>query len=242
MSLYHRRAGDHPPGHCRLSARSGGPPGPGGQALPRRQDLSGGHRKSRLADGRLRRPSAGGPAGGRRGGDEARPQQGPHPEVYVFEGGHPVPDEDSFRGTQAAVDLVKDLGPEDTVVFLISGGGSALFEAASGAAGGARRPDGGASGLRGRHRGDEHRPQAALRREGRAVRPAVRPRPGVRGGPVGHPGRPAGHDRLRPGGAGWVHLRPGKGGGGEVPSPSLPPSPRPCWSRRPPRPWTMWRA
>ena len=48
--------------------------------------------------------------------------------MYVFEGGHPVPDEDSFRGTQAAVDLVKDLGPEDTVVFLISGGGSALFE------------------------------------------------------------------------------------------------------------------
>ena len=54
--------------------------------------------------------------------------KGPIPKCTVFEGGHPVPDEDSFRGTQAAVDLVKDLGPEDTVVFLISGGGSALFE------------------------------------------------------------------------------------------------------------------
>ena len=38
--------------------------------------------------------------------------KGPIPKCTVFEGGHPVPDEDSFRGTQAAVDLVKDLGPE----------------------------------------------------------------------------------------------------------------------------------
>ncbi len=45
-----------------------------------------------------------------------------------YEAGHPVPDENSFRGTQAAVDLVNDLSPEDTVLFLLSGGGSALFE------------------------------------------------------------------------------------------------------------------
>ena len=45
-----------------------------------------------------------------------------------FEAGHPVPDENSFRGTQAAIDLVSDLAPEDTVLFLLSGGGSALFE------------------------------------------------------------------------------------------------------------------
>ena len=45
-----------------------------------------------------------------------------------FEAGHPVPDENSFRGTQAALDLVAQAGERDTVLFLLSGGGSALFE------------------------------------------------------------------------------------------------------------------
>ena len=44
------------------------------------------------------------------------------------EAGHPVPDENSFAGTQKALDLIADLHPEDTVLFLLSGGGSALFE------------------------------------------------------------------------------------------------------------------
>jgi len=46
----------------------------------------------------------------------------------IFEGGHPVPDKNSFLGTQAAIDLVSGLTPDDTVLFLLSGGGSALFE------------------------------------------------------------------------------------------------------------------
>lgn len=45
-----------------------------------------------------------------------------------YEGGHPVPDENSFRGTEAALELVSALKEEDTVLFLLSGGGSALFE------------------------------------------------------------------------------------------------------------------
>ena len=45
-----------------------------------------------------------------------------------YEAGHPVPDENSFAATQAALDLVKDAGEGDTVLFLLSGGGSALFE------------------------------------------------------------------------------------------------------------------
>ncbi|MBQ6255650.1 MAG: glycerate kinase [Clostridia bacterium] len=45
-----------------------------------------------------------------------------------FEAGHPVPDENSFRGTQAALDLVTGLSDQDTLLFLLSGGGSALFE------------------------------------------------------------------------------------------------------------------
>ena len=51
------------------------------------------------------------------------------PRCAIWEGGHPVPDEGSFRGTQAAIDLVSGLSAEDTVLFLLSGGGSALFEA-----------------------------------------------------------------------------------------------------------------
>ncbi|MGN0292636.1 MAG: glycerate kinase [Lachnospiraceae bacterium] len=50
------------------------------------------------------------------------------PGIICFEGGHPVPDRNSFLGTQAALDMVSDLKKEDTVLFLLSGGGSALFE------------------------------------------------------------------------------------------------------------------
>lgn len=49
-------------------------------------------------------------------------------KVVCYEAGHPVPDENSFRGTQAALDLVSNLKREDTVFFLLSGGASALFE------------------------------------------------------------------------------------------------------------------
>lgn len=54
--------------------------------------------------------------------------KGEIPGMACYEAGHPVPDENSFRGTQAALDLVSNLNPEDTVLFLLSGGGSALFE------------------------------------------------------------------------------------------------------------------
>lgn len=48
--------------------------------------------------------------------------------LKIFEAGHPVPDENSFLAAQAAIDLVSDLSENDTVLFLLSGGGSALFE------------------------------------------------------------------------------------------------------------------
>lgn len=54
--------------------------------------------------------------------------KGAIPRIKCVEAGHPVPDENSYAGTQAALDLVADLRPEDTVLFLLSGGGSALFE------------------------------------------------------------------------------------------------------------------
>ena len=54
--------------------------------------------------------------------------KGPIDGCECFEAGHPVPDENSFRATERAIELVSGLSAEDTVVFLISGGGSALFE------------------------------------------------------------------------------------------------------------------
>lgn len=54
--------------------------------------------------------------------------KGKIPNTICYEAGHPVPDENSFLGTQAAIDLVSNLKAEDTVIFLLSGGGSALFE------------------------------------------------------------------------------------------------------------------
>ena len=48
--------------------------------------------------------------------------------VACYEGGHPVPDENSLRGTRAALALTGHLRADDTVLFLLSGGGSAHFE------------------------------------------------------------------------------------------------------------------
>ena len=48
--------------------------------------------------------------------------------VNCYEAGHPVPDENGFAATEKALELVQGLTAEDTVLFLLSGGGSALFE------------------------------------------------------------------------------------------------------------------
>ena len=54
--------------------------------------------------------------------------KGEIPGVTCCEAGHPVPDENSFAATEKALALVQGLTAEDTVLFLLSGGGSALFE------------------------------------------------------------------------------------------------------------------
>ena len=54
--------------------------------------------------------------------------KGEIPGLVCFEAGHPVPDENSFRGTAAALETVSNLTEQDAVLFLVSGGGSALFE------------------------------------------------------------------------------------------------------------------
>ena len=50
------------------------------------------------------------------------------PRMLCVEAGHPVPDENSFKGAKEVLSMVKDLTAEDMVLFLVSGGGSALFE------------------------------------------------------------------------------------------------------------------
>lgn len=54
--------------------------------------------------------------------------RGPVGKLICQEAGHPIPDENSFSATQRALDLVSGLTQQDTVLFLLSGGGSALFE------------------------------------------------------------------------------------------------------------------
>ena len=54
--------------------------------------------------------------------------KGPIANYKIMEAGHPVPDENTIRGTEQAVELTCGLTAEDTVLFLLSGGGSALFE------------------------------------------------------------------------------------------------------------------
>ncbi|MDE6406463.1 MAG: glycerate kinase [Lachnospiraceae bacterium] len=54
--------------------------------------------------------------------------KGKIPRTMCYEAGHPVPDENSFFAAQAALDLAARATAEDTVIFLLSGGGSALFE------------------------------------------------------------------------------------------------------------------
>ena len=54
--------------------------------------------------------------------------KGPVGKLLIREAGHPTPDENSFAATKEALELVQGLGETDTVLLLLSGGGSALFE------------------------------------------------------------------------------------------------------------------
>ena len=54
--------------------------------------------------------------------------RGELPRIRCCEAGHPVPDEGSFDVARKALALTENLTKDDTVLFLLSGGGSALFE------------------------------------------------------------------------------------------------------------------
>ena len=53
---------------------------------------------------------------------------GPVGNAAIIEAGHPIPDEMSILGAETALERVRGLTEHDRVLFLLSGGGSALFE------------------------------------------------------------------------------------------------------------------
>ncbi|MCL2236504.1 MAG: glycerate kinase [Defluviitaleaceae bacterium] len=54
--------------------------------------------------------------------------QGDLPKIDIYEAGHPVADEATIAATAKCVELAQSLGEGDELLFLVSGGGSALFE------------------------------------------------------------------------------------------------------------------
>jgi hydroxypyruvate reductase len=48
-------------------------------------------------------------------------------QISIVEAGHPVPDEAGLRAAQEIVSLLRETEPDDTIICLISGGGSALL-------------------------------------------------------------------------------------------------------------------
>jgi len=54
--------------------------------------------------------------------------RGEIPGLEIVEAGHPLSDENTIAGTRKAIELAQSLGRGDELLFLISGGGSALLE------------------------------------------------------------------------------------------------------------------
>ena len=54
--------------------------------------------------------------------------RGPIGPLRIHEAGHPVADENSFAAAKEVLEMTAGLRADDTVLFLVSGGGSALFE------------------------------------------------------------------------------------------------------------------
>ncbi len=133
----------------------------------------------------------------------------PTRRIEVVEASHPVPDEAGQAAARRILDLVANLSPDDLVICLISGGGSALLSLPLDGADprGQAGDQPGAPAVRGRHRRDELRPPAPVGHQGR---PARR---GVPSGPGGEPvdlrrsrGR-SGRHRVRTDGPRSHHLR-----------------------------------
>lgn len=125
--------------------------------------------------------------------------------VDCYEAGHPVPDENGFAATEKALELVQGLAAEDTVLFLLSGGGSALFEKPL-------LPGGELQDIT--HQllasGADTVEMNTIRKRLSAVKggalPSTAPCPGLFHRALRHHWGPPGHDRLRPGLPRLLHL------------------------------------
>ncbi len=53
----------------------------------------------------------------------------PTQRIQIHQAGHPIPDERAIQATEKMIDLIEPAGPDDLVICLISGGGSALMVA-----------------------------------------------------------------------------------------------------------------
>lgn len=53
---------------------------------------------------------------------------GPIPGIEIFEAGHPLPDSNTLKATERILEITRKAGGNQTILFLVSGGGSALFE------------------------------------------------------------------------------------------------------------------
>ena len=51
----------------------------------------------------------------------------PLKKIEIIEAGHPIPDQRGIEGAKKIRNLLKESGPDDLVIFLLSGGGSALL-------------------------------------------------------------------------------------------------------------------
>jgi len=51
----------------------------------------------------------------------------PLKQTETIEAGHPLPDQNGIRGSETMCGILKESGPHDLVIFLLSGGGSALL-------------------------------------------------------------------------------------------------------------------
>lgn len=54
--------------------------------------------------------------------------RGPIPGLKIWEAGHPIPDENGVQATRAVLEGIRSLPTQTHILFLLSGGGSALFE------------------------------------------------------------------------------------------------------------------
>ncbi len=51
----------------------------------------------------------------------------PLKKTEIIEAGHPIPDQNGYAGAKKIQTLLKETGPKDLIIFLLSGGGSALL-------------------------------------------------------------------------------------------------------------------